>query len=638
MSHRLNRFVLGCAALGLSLHLVAACGPESGDADPGTADQRPAGPLTIAVESEAAVSRSVDATGATIRTTAADGTVAELLLPPMALPSETTITVTPVRELEGLPVSGELLAAVHLEPHGLGFLQPVTLRLTIPTSVDPEGVLAYAYDERESRESVAFVPLGDYDAATSTAELSLYHFSGAGIATGDTNDIRSNVAAIGDSFRQEVAIAQREARSRDELVSKLSTIYMAWFEQLLGDPIRALSGEGLESTRDVVEAYASWVGDLIEWQCKLDGCGPNLNFPPCFADSGFDPELDKMRTYAAEKFSTHYTASIEELSRRCDVPSTLCEKKEVFDEVPQWNELIQLGGVTSDSCRGLQPPDAQLSEEKQQLNWASCSAAARELFGYIYFTPSEAIYSPVGDEVFLELLGATAAPQDIDVPQDIDADRDYGKRAWERIEVTWRSSLPDVASVTDVTEHCNLPCGRGIVVTPKAPGTATITATASGDGICDGSLQATVELVVAPDTNPPIITSSGGNTLLVVDTPQTMELRVAANDGRPLHYMYDGLRGGTGITQAVFFRDSGFNTPGPILGVGSCSDSGWGDGSFLCRYSHTFPACFEHPRPGYGGATWGFAWGAIVYDGAGNASQYTPQGTVSFTTSNPPPC
>jgi hypothetical protein len=77
---------------------------------------------------------SADA-GGSVTTTAADGAVYTLTVPPGALLEDIQITVTPVVALDDLPIAGDLAAGVRFAPEGLQFFTPATLTVDLPAPV-----------------------------------------------------------------------------------------------------------------------------------------------------------------------------------------------------------------------------------------------------------------------------------------------------------------------------------------------------------------------------------------------------------------------------------------------------------------------------------------------------------------------
>ena len=89
----------------------------------------------------------VSAEGGQITATAADGTRFTLVVPPQALLSEVEIKMTPVAQVGLFPLSGDLVAAVQLEPEGLLLWEPASL--TIEPAV-PEILARKTYVQSDS--------------------------------------------------------------------------------------------------------------------------------------------------------------------------------------------------------------------------------------------------------------------------------------------------------------------------------------------------------------------------------------------------------------------------------------------------------------------------------------------------------
>jgi hypothetical protein len=85
--------------------------------------------VTLRRDSARSVSSRVPAAGGAISATGSDGSRFTLTAPPRALDGDTTITLTPISALGGLPLKGGLVAGVHLEPEGLRFNLPAVLRI-----------------------------------------------------------------------------------------------------------------------------------------------------------------------------------------------------------------------------------------------------------------------------------------------------------------------------------------------------------------------------------------------------------------------------------------------------------------------------------------------------------------------------
>lgn len=112
---------IGGAALAV---LLAACGSPatggSGSLPPPIPIPTP-NPLTVRpqLDPTANASATVPVSGGSVSLTGPDGTTYRLTLPDGALLSPETITLTAIDAVDGLPLSGGLLAGVAIEPDGL---------------------------------------------------------------------------------------------------------------------------------------------------------------------------------------------------------------------------------------------------------------------------------------------------------------------------------------------------------------------------------------------------------------------------------------------------------------------------------------------------------------------------------------
>ena len=104
------------------------------------------GPVQVAPEADRTVTAIIGVDGGTLRATAADGSRYELVIPPDALDFDETISLTPVRAMDGLPLSGGLAGAVLLEPAGIVFYEPATLFITPAAVPAGEVTVGFAFD------------------------------------------------------------------------------------------------------------------------------------------------------------------------------------------------------------------------------------------------------------------------------------------------------------------------------------------------------------------------------------------------------------------------------------------------------------------------------------------------------------
>lgn len=167
--------------------------------------------VTPRLDTERQISQAVPATGAVLSATAADGTRFTLELPEGAVPHERAVTLTPLSALDGLPLSGGLIAGVQIEPDGLALLRPATLTIETRTALNPEQVLGFAY-----------AGMGEdfhlYPSVVSGNKITMWltHFSGHGVGEGSDGDVRS-AASVSPADPQSRAENEEVVRLREAL-------------------------------------------------------------------------------------------------------------------------------------------------------------------------------------------------------------------------------------------------------------------------------------------------------------------------------------------------------------------------------------------------------------------------------------
>lgn len=114
----------------------------------GSAASGPGNPIPVRFvdDSGRAAHAAIGPQGGTLSATAADGTRFELSVPAEALDFSETITMTLVLRAENLPLSGGLIGAVSLEPAGLAFYEPATLRIIPATLAPGYQTIGFAYN------------------------------------------------------------------------------------------------------------------------------------------------------------------------------------------------------------------------------------------------------------------------------------------------------------------------------------------------------------------------------------------------------------------------------------------------------------------------------------------------------------
>ena len=196
--------------------------------------------------------------------TAADGTTYTLVVPPDALLGPTTITMTPVASVEGLPLSGGLVAGVQLEPHGLALYAPVELVIDSPDAGAVATQTPFLFHEGGEDFHLYPPDLPQPGDDANTLRMSLTHFSTPGVGSGTAAD-RGEVASHPPARSQaqaEAAISSLVAQERASVLAgnapdpalgpRIVTILESYYEQSLRP--RLVEAEG---ATDISEAEAA---------------------------------------------------------------------------------------------------------------------------------------------------------------------------------------------------------------------------------------------------------------------------------------------------------------------------------------------------------------------------------------------
>lgn len=188
---------------------LAACspgkGPDVNPPPPGEEDPHPAKPLNVSLELDPArkVSGTFTPAGGRLELTAADGTRFTLTAPEGAVMSPLSVSMTPIRQIAGSPLKGDLLGAVHLEPEGALFYEPLTL--TIQPTQPFDAAKLKAFNSHEMGKEFYFQPL---TASGQTLTLHLSHFSnpGAAQATDLDEDLIPMPSDFADRFENDLGL------------------------------------------------------------------------------------------------------------------------------------------------------------------------------------------------------------------------------------------------------------------------------------------------------------------------------------------------------------------------------------------------------------------------------------------------
>lgn len=230
-----------------SAKVTASSGALSGDVD--LLVLLPSGVL----ESDAAASATIDTAGGTITATGKDGTRYTLRIPAGALDSPTQITVTPLDQLEDLPLTGGFAVGVDFAPDGLEFRHPAELEIVAGAPPGSGRLVGFSLNDDAFRLKPARLS-GD------TLRLVIGHFSGAGAATGSAEEVSAAASQPGTAEEEaEAALAEALANAGeggDPDPAELAAMLANWYENSVAPGLANASGSG--SAEAAIAAFLRW--------------------------------------------------------------------------------------------------------------------------------------------------------------------------------------------------------------------------------------------------------------------------------------------------------------------------------------------------------------------------------------------
>jgi hypothetical protein len=202
----------------------------------------PAEPLnvTVALDDKVTTSKKITTDGGSLSLKAKDGTVFTLDIPAKALDSETNITMTSVKSIEGAPLDDGSALAVQLEPSGLFFNEMVTLTILPGKEIPVKNQIIFGYEGFGQDYHLAVV-----DPKSKDIQIKLMQFSGAGVGSGSDSAWAANLQIQANG-------------SRERLEQKLGTLTQIEHQnELLG------SGSGNE-TPELYKELGSYLGQYVD--------------------------------------------------------------------------------------------------------------------------------------------------------------------------------------------------------------------------------------------------------------------------------------------------------------------------------------------------------------------------------------
>lgn len=269
-SSRIGKAALRLAAASVFV-LLAGCGGQPGPNGPKGLD------VDVALDTARSETATIPLEGGTLEATAADGTVYTLTIPAEALLEQVAVTMTPVIDVAGAPVSGTATVGVQLAPEGLRLFQPATLTVEPPGGAHVEA-MTFAYQgDGKSFHGYPVAP------DPSSLSLGLLHFSGYVVVLGPALEMGTPYEEYAptdwegeiEHALQELLREEREAQLRGEpgdpdFAAKLEFLLRTYFEEVIEPLLPQIASD--------CAAVKQHAAKVIAWSRQTELFGMAENF------------------------------------------------------------------------------------------------------------------------------------------------------------------------------------------------------------------------------------------------------------------------------------------------------------------------------------------------------------------------
>jgi hypothetical protein len=225
--------------------------------------------VTATLDTEHAATYKKGSYTQSVKTESADGTSFELYLMndtllkenengELSIDYDSTITMTPVSAIEGLPFSQGYLAAVHLGPDGAKLVDSADLTMEIPGEYDPSTLIGFAADG--TGDDLHLYPATFYSSDGKTyATFTVVHFSLYGVAQVVQSEIvaqrKHPPVKLASQIEQELA----PLPTKKDFEDGLKRVY----DQTIDPKIRNLDKTPCNVVPGVVYDHNAWVFKVV---------------------------------------------------------------------------------------------------------------------------------------------------------------------------------------------------------------------------------------------------------------------------------------------------------------------------------------------------------------------------------------
>ena len=238
----------------------------------------PARPLEarLTLDPGRAVTARVAPEGGTVAAEADDGTRFTLTVPAGALIAPVRITLTPLTEAEGLPLSGGAVAGVQLEPEGLLLFHAATLTVEGPATAGTAAGRPRAVAWNAAGRNVHRMP---WSGADGRRALRIVHFSGYAVGSETDEDAAAERDRMPEGWEAQTyaravelvdRIVERQlsdppAGAADEDAAALDRLLRDWWNGAVDPELRELA-EHPERLDAFLDDYLPWTATAEAWE------------------------------------------------------------------------------------------------------------------------------------------------------------------------------------------------------------------------------------------------------------------------------------------------------------------------------------------------------------------------------------
>ncbi len=253
-----------CLALAACLAglFLSACGGGGGASPPAAPASPPAAAVARApvLEPGSAATATVGAGGGSVTATATSGITYTLVIPAGALTADVAITLTPITDMGSAPLAQSVLGAVQMEPSGLKFKFPATLRIAgaQPLAAGQNLVgFSTANDGSGFQLNLARVEGGN-------TLVNVTHFSTGGAAGATPAQLLPLVPLAPTLVNADDAIAQlAELTARNAGLVQIVDVFRQWYVEIVKPALTQADGStDIAFLIDAISAYKEWISTM----------------------------------------------------------------------------------------------------------------------------------------------------------------------------------------------------------------------------------------------------------------------------------------------------------------------------------------------------------------------------------------